>query len=83
MKTKIALFANHMPGLEVAKYLSEREDSEINVLYVPDENKENDNKIVLSSRINKEMVFRGNITKDADHIKWFRDQKFDAIICVY
>ena len=47
MKTKIALFANHQPGLEVAKYLSNHESSEISVLYVPDENKENDKEIEL------------------------------------
>ena len=83
MYTKIALFANHLPGLEVAKYLSDHKSSEISVLYLSDQNKENDKEIELISKVNKDNIFRGNTVKDDDHIKWFIDQKFDAIICVY
>jgi len=83
METRIALFANHQPGLEVAKYLSNHESSKISVLYLPDENKDNDKEIQLESKVNKNNIYRGNIVKDSGHIKWFRDQKFDAIICVY
>ena len=83
MKTKIALFANHKPGLDIAKFLAHHESSVISVLYLPGENKENDKKIFNASNIDTSKVFYGNIAKDPKHIDWFMKQKFDSIICVY
>lgn len=84
-KTRIALFANHDPGLEIARYLSEHSDHNIvAALYLPGENPEHDRKIESALADKKCPVFRGpDIIKQADHTAWFKTQAFDFIICVY
>lgn len=82
---KIALFANHKPGVDVANFFASRYDKEtVAALYLPDESQENDSKIERALNQNVTNVFRGKeIMSDPDHLHWFKQQKFDALICVY
>ncbi|WP_080965558.1 formyltransferase family protein [Chromobacterium subtsugae] len=82
---KIALFANHAPGLHIAQYLSSCAATDsVSALYISDEQKENDQAIINSLNVPSDRIFRGkDIVKDPDHIQWFRKQDFDAIITVY
>jgi methionyl-tRNA formyltransferase len=82
---KIALFANHKPGVDIASYFASiKNEDQIEALYLPGQDENNDNIIISQSRLNHKNIFTGKeIIKNQDHIKWFKDQKFDAIICVY
>lgn len=80
---KIALFANHQPGLEIAQYLRDHVESEITALFLTGENVKNDEQILKLSGLENGNVFIGNIFKDADKIQWFQNQSFDGLICVY
>ena len=83
--TKIALFANHAPGLEVAAYLAERDpDDQVCALYLTGEQRQNDDSIIDALKISKERVFIGReVLMSQEHIEWFKTQEFDVIICVY
>ena len=82
---KIALFANHKPGVEVAAYFAGINNvDQIAAIYLPGQDENNDNIIISQSKIDHRNVFIGKeIIKNLDHVKWFKDQQFDAIICVY
>jgi methionyl-tRNA formyltransferase len=84
-KTRIALFANHAPGLDVAHYLNEcRDQNEVAALYLPGENPEHDSQIAAALLLEKQQIFSGpDIIKQPEHVEWFQAQKFDFIICVY
>jgi len=83
--TKIALFANYYPGLAVAKFLAERfPEDQIGALYLTGEQPENEQRIIESLNIENEKVFTGrDAIMKAENIEWFKNQKFDVIICVY
>jgi methionyl-tRNA formyltransferase len=85
LPTRIALFANHTPGLEVATYLAKSlKNDVVCALYVAGENPDNDKLIIDSLNIEKKNVFIGNDEiRQPKHIKWFKNQKIDMIICVY
>ncbi|WP_052941469.1 methionyl-tRNA formyltransferase [Chromobacterium subtsugae] len=82
---KIALFANHAPGLHIAQYLATCAPNDtVCALYVSDEQKENDQEIIKTLNVPSSHIFRGrDIMKDPAHIQWFREQDFDAIVTVY
>jgi len=82
---KIALFANHKPGVDIAAYFASINNiDQIEAIYLPGVDENNDNTIISVSKIKHKNVFIGKeIIKSIDHIKWFKDQQFDAIICVY
>ena len=82
---KIALFANHAPGLHIAQYLATCATTDtISALYLSGEQNENDQKIAAALNIPKDRVFTGrDILKDPEHVQWFRSQDFDAIVTVY
>jgi methionyl-tRNA formyltransferase len=81
----IALFANHTPGVEIARFYAARAPRErIGALYVPGEQPENDGKIVDALNLDHARVFTGReVIRTKEHVEWFRAQAFDAIICVY
>src|SRR5258706_5285701 len=81
----IALFANHLPGVDVAKFFAGRGPGDrVGALYVPGEQPENDRAIIEALEIDPAHVFTGReVIRAREHVEWFRDQKFDAIICVY
>lgn len=81
----IALFANHLPGVDIAKFFAERRAGDrVVALYVPGEQPDNDRKIIEALNLDQASVFTGpEVIKSREHVEWFRDQKFDAIICVY
>jgi methionyl-tRNA formyltransferase len=83
--TRIALFANHTPGLEVATFLAERTQSDqVCALYLTGEQPENDRRIIGTLNLEKENVFIGHeVIMRPEHIEWFKNQKFDVIVCVY
>ena len=83
MKIKIALFANHKPGIDIANYLADHTESEISVLYLPGDNEKNDKRIQKASLVNHKKVFFGNIVKDPDHITWFINQKLSRLILLF
>jgi methionyl-tRNA formyltransferase len=84
MPFNIALFANHLPGLEVAKFLATQEADQVGAIYLTGENPDNDTKIIDVLRANPDRVFIGSdVIKKDSHVEWFKQQKFDAIICVY
>ena len=82
---KIALFANHKPGLAIAKFFSSRTNSDkICALYLPGKYEDNDAQIECASGVDRELVFRGNdIMRNPDHLRWFTECKIDAMVCVY
>lgn len=81
---KIALFANHLPGLEVARFIASQQGDEVCALYLTGENLVNDNSIIGALNISPDNIFVGSdIVKQDSHINWFKQQKIDAIICVY
>jgi len=82
---KIALFANHKPGVDIATYFANINNyDQIEAIYLPGDDEKNDNLIIFQSKIKHKNIFIGKeIIKNPDHIKWFKDQQFDAIICVY
>lgn len=83
--TKIALFANHTPGLEVATFLAERSESDaVSALYVTGEHPEMDKRIVDILNLDEKNVFIGKSEiEQPGHMEWFKNQDFDVIICVY
>ncbi len=83
--TRIALFANHLPGVRVAEFFAKsRDNNRVEALYLVGEQAENDKKILSELGLNSQNVFFGSdVMKSPEHIKWFREQQFDAIICVY
>lgn len=84
MTRKIALFANHKPGIDVAKFFADNDLDTVQALYVPGESKENDQQIIQALHIDPSKVFMGkSIMNDPSHIAWFKEQRFSAIICVY
>ena len=80
---RIALFANHKPGVEIAKHLNHHIGCEVSALFLTGENKENDKEIIKFSGIKNENIFIGNSLKDINQVKWFQSQGFDGLICVY
>ncbi|WP_434630395.1 formyltransferase family protein [Chromobacterium sp. CV08] len=82
---KIALFANHYPGLQIARYLAANHATDtVAALYLAGEQADNDRAIAEALNIDSDRVFVGRAAiQDAEHIQWFRAQDFDAIICVY
>ena len=83
--TRIALFANHAPGLEVAAFLAKRsKHDQVCALYVTGEKPENDKRIIETLNLEENKVFVGHeAILQPEHIEWFKNQKFDVIICVY
>jgi methionyl-tRNA formyltransferase len=83
--TRIALFASHTPGLEVATFLAKRsQQDQVCALYVTGEQPENDKRIIEILNLEEKNVFIGNeAILHPEHIEWFKNQKFDVIICVY
>lgn len=85
LPTRIALFANHTPGLEVATFLAERSQNDrVCALYVTGEHPEMDQRIIDTLNLEEKNVFIGRKKiLELEHIEWFKNQKFDVIICVY
>jgi len=85
LPTRIALFANHTPGLEVATFLAERSQNDlVCALYVTGEHPEIDQRIIDTLNLEDKNVFIGHKKiLQLEHIEWFKNQKFDVIICVY
>lgn len=83
--TKIALFANHLVGLEVATFLAERSSCDlVSALYLTGDQSEIEKSIVEALNIPRDNVFIGrDVITQSEHIEWFQNQKFDVIICVY
>jgi methionyl-tRNA formyltransferase len=83
--TRIALFANHAPGLEIAAFLAKRsKHDQVCALYVTGEQPENDKRIIETLNLEDRNVFIGqDEILQLEHIDWFKNQKFDVIICVY
>lgn len=83
-KRKIALFANNKAGIEIAKFFGDSYFDEVGVIYLTAFNDETDKKIINSSKLENRKIFYGNEILDSkDHINWFQEQNFDAIVCVY
>ncbi len=81
----IALFANHMPGLKVAEFLSKcAPHDQIKALYLTGENIDFDESIIQATGISRDKVFTGpNEIKNQAHLDWLKKQDIDTIICVY
>lgn len=84
-KNHIALFANHLPGLKVADFLSKYSQYDrIQALYLTGENLEQDENIIQAVGISRERVFIGrDVLKNQDHLNWLKEEAIDTIICVY
>jgi methionyl-tRNA formyltransferase len=84
-KKRIALFANHRPGIEIAKFFTNRNDrEEIVALYLSGVDVNNDNEIRNALNLEASRVFLGKgIVLDQYHVDWLQQQDIDAIICVY
>ena len=83
-KNRIALFANHQPSVDVARFLKSRHVDEVCALYLSGKNTEIDQKIIEILEIPEDLIFYGSgILKSDEHNEWFKEQCFDAIICVY
>ena len=54
---KVALFANHKPGMEVANFLKKQNDLEVAMLYLTGEDEFNDKKIASSLDLNKKIFY--------------------------
>ncbi|MBX3721897.1 MAG: hypothetical protein KF713_08665 [Turneriella sp.] len=83
MKTRIALFANSGPGLEIAEFLKKQSDDEIVCLYLADHYPEIDAQIRNVVNLPSERVFAHDSVKNDNHVNWFRSQNIDFIITVY
>ena len=83
--TRIALFANHLPGLRTAEFLSSlSSNDEIVALYLTGENAELDSKIINAVSLPEQNIFIGkDVIKNQSHVTWLKKQKVDTIICVY
>ncbi len=81
----IALFANHLPGLKVAEYLSRCAPyDQIRALYLTGENIDFDETIIQATGISRDRVFTGpDVIKSQNHLDWLEKQELDAIVCVY
>jgi methionyl-tRNA formyltransferase len=81
---KIALLANHFPGVEISRFLASSREDSIHALYLVGEDSKFYDDTVQSSGVVNGNIFTGkDVFRDADHINWFKLQNFDAIICVY
>ena len=81
---KIALLANHFPGVEVSRFLALSTGDSIHALYLVGEDSKFYSDTVEASYVVKGNIFTGkDIFRDPEHIQWFKSQNFDAIICVY
>jgi methionyl-tRNA formyltransferase len=81
---KIALFASHFTGLEIASYLSGDAANKIDALYLTGQSGDYDDQIKSASTVTSDRIFSGpDIVRDPKHIEWFQNEKFDAVICVY
>ena len=81
---KIALLANHLPGVEVSRFLALSREDSIHALYLVGEDSGFYRETLEVADVATGSVFIGNeIFRDPEHIKWFKSQNFDAIICVY
>ena len=77
---RIALFASHSAGREVAKFFSDSSAGEVVALYLPDA----DPTISGSLSLPENRIFVGkSIFSEPSHVEWFSDQGIDAIVCVY
>ena len=78
---RIALMANDLPGLEIAKFLARSNDS-IELLYLHDENKRHyGDEIVLAS--NCKNIYEAKELKNPRHLDIFKNANIDFIITVY
>ena len=78
---RIALMANDLPGLEIAKFLARSNDS-IELLYLHDENKRRyGDEIVLAS--NCKNIYEAKELKNPIHLDIFKNANIDFIITVY
>lgn len=81
---KIALLANHFPGVEVSRFLASSVDDSIHALYLVGKDARFYMETIEAADVATGNIFTGNeIFRDAEHINWFKSQNFDAIICVY
>ena len=81
---KIALLANHFPGVEVSRFLASSLEDSIHALYMVGEDSGFYRETLEAADVVTGNVFTGKeIFRDPEHIKWFKSQNFDAIICVY
>jgi methionyl-tRNA formyltransferase len=82
---RIALFVNHLPGLQVASFLAKQSPNDTVVaLYLTGENEVFEKEIIDSLEISSNRIFVGpdTILKES-HLAWLKMQEIDAIICVY
>ena len=83
-KRRIALFASHLPGLKVAKYLSSSQDDNIVALYLSNSDPHIDQLIERECGVKSEIVFRGKQDyTDPKILEQLSRTKPDTIICVY
>lgn len=80
---KIALFANAQPGVLIAEYLQQQSDDTVQALYLCDHYPAINTEIKTASGLTSTQIFDGHAVDDPAHLKWFKAQHFDAIICVY
>ena len=83
-KRRIVLFANHLPGLRVAKYLSSNENDEIVALYLSGAEAQTDDLIEKVCKLDKKAIFKGK--QDYSNpivLKELKRHNADTVICVY
>lgn len=79
----IILLANDLPGLNVAKYLSNRGDKILRLYIHSEKYQKYSNEIIKASKIESKNVYYDWQLKDADHVKKLRGLKPDFIISVF
>ena len=83
-KSNIALFLNHAPGLDIAKYFASRPQDDVKVLYLTGVNPDLDTKIIDVLSLPEDVVFVGkDMLTDSNHVDWLKEQNLDALVCVY
>jgi methionyl-tRNA formyltransferase len=80
--TKIVLFANGAPGLDVCKFLVERNDVLI-ALYLCESAGETGKETIAASKLPACRIFPAEAVNHSRHLDWLETQELDFIITVY
>lgn len=79
--TKVALMASHTVGVEIAKFLAEKDD--LSLLYVIDKDSNINKDIILNSNLAANKVFLASELNNESHTKWLEQEQPDFIITTY
>lgn len=81
--TRVALFLNHQPGIDIAEYFSMETQDEVAAVYLSGENISCDKAIVNAASIPNNRVFSFKEISSPQHLDWLNQEKIDFMISVY